>query len=272
MAYEQEEKARLIRRSSKQAIALAMEGRWREAAAANKGIIENCPDDIDAYNRLGRAYMELGDYSLAREAYSRAKELDPYNTIAEKNLRRLAHLKETGAMPEEGFQRVEPQNFVAETGKAGVVSLHRLAPKEVLAEVDAGDKVNLKIVGSDLIVENGRQQYLGQVEPRHSQRLVKLMRGGNSYTATAITLSEDMMAVIIRETYRHPSQEGYLSFPSKGFSSLGPHISDKILRRQIEYDEPVVTGPGYIIAGEDEPEILSGESEEEGNEEEGQGV
>ena len=81
-----------------------------------------------------------------------------------------------------------------------------------------------------------------------------------------------MMAVIIRETYRHPSQEGYLSFPSKGFSSLGPYISDKILRRQIEYDEAVVTGPGYIIAGEDEPEILSGEPEEEGNEEEGQGV
>ena len=107
MLHETEEQVRMIRRSSKQAIALAMEGRWREAVAANKSIIENYPNDVDAYNRLGRAYMELGEYSLARAAYSRTKEIDPYSTIAEKNLRRLAHLKETGTLPEEGFQRVE---------------------------------------------------------------------------------------------------------------------------------------------------------------------
>ena len=272
MLYEREEQARLIRRSSKQAIALAMEGRWREAIAANKGIIENYPNDVDAYNRLGRAYMELGEYSLAREAYSRAKELDPYSTIAEKNLRRLSHLRETGTVSEEGFHRVEPQVFIEETGKAGVVSLYRLAPKEVLAEVDAGDKVNLKIVDSNLIVENRYQQYLGQVEPRHSQRLVRLMRGGNMYTATVISSSEDMMAVIIRETYQHPSQEGQLSFPSKGFGSLRPYVSDKILRRQIEYDEAMATEPGYITASEDETELLSGEPTDEGNEEEEQEV
>jgi len=267
MLYEREEQARLIRRSSKQAIALAMEGRWREAIAANKGIIENYPNDVDAYNRLGRAYMELGEYSLAREAYSRAKELDPYSTIAEKNLRRLSHLRETGTVSEEGFHRVEPQVFIEETGKAGVVSLYRLAAKEVLAEVDAGDKVNLKIVDSNLIVENRYQQYLGQVEPRHSQRLVRLMRGGNMYTATVISSSEDMMAVIIRETYQHPSQEGQLSFPSKGFGSLKPYISDKILRRQIEYDEAVVRDAGYIAAAENDVELLSEEPTDDGNEE-----
>ena len=114
MLYADEEQARLIRRSTKQAIALAMEGRWREAVAANKGILENYPDDVDAFNRLGRAYMELGEYSLAREAYSRAKELDPYNAIAERNLRRLSHLRETGVISGEGFDRVEPQVFIEE--------------------------------------------------------------------------------------------------------------------------------------------------------------
>lgn len=90
MVYENEEQARLIRQSSQQAIALAIAGRWREAVAANKGIIESYPNDVDAYNRLGRAYMELGEHSLAREAYSLAKGLDPYNIIADKNLRRLS--------------------------------------------------------------------------------------------------------------------------------------------------------------------------------------
>jgi tetratricopeptide (TPR) repeat protein len=266
VVYESEEQARLVRRNSKQAIALAMEGRWREAVAANKGIIENYPDDVDAYNRLGRAYMELGEYTRAREAYSRAREIDPYNTIAGKNLRRLSHLREEAAASGEGFQRVEPQVFIEETGKAGVVSLNHLAGKEVLAQVDAGDRVNLRIDDSNLVVEDSRQRYLGRVEPRHSQRLIKLMRGGNMYTATVISSSEDMMAVMVRETYQHPSQEGQLSFPSKGFGSLRPYVSDKILRRQIEYDE--TAEPEYITSDEDEAELLPDESVDEGDQEE----
>jgi len=266
MSYEREEKTRQTWRSSKQAIALAMEGRWREAVAANKGIIEHYPDDIDACNRLGRAYMELGEYTLAREAYSRAKEIDPYSTIADKNLRRLANLKETSAVSGEGFQRVEPQVFIEETGKAGAVRLHHLADKEVLAEVDAGDKVNLKIEDTRLTVENSRRQYLGQVEPKHSQRLIRLMQGGNTYSATVISSSENMLGVIIRELYQHPSQEGQLSFPSKGLGSLRPDVSDKVLRRQIEFDEAAVES-GYTNAGEDETELLSGESINEDDEE-----
>ena len=258
MPHDTEEKARLVRNDSKQAIALAMEGRWREAVAANKSIVENYPDDIDAFNRLGRAHLELGEYTLARAAYSRARELDPYNTIAEKNLRRLSHLGEADVTVEEGFQPVEPQVFIEETGKAGVASLYKLAPQAVLAEVDAGDKVNLRIDGSSLIVENKRHQYLGEVEPRHSQRLVKLMRGGNEYTATVISSSDDMMAIIIREVYQHPSQEGHLSFPSKGFGSLRSYVSDKILRRQLEYGES--SEPDYLVSNEDDTELLDSDT------------
>ena len=271
MSYEREEQARQIWRSSKQAIALAMEGRWCEAVAANKGIIEHYPDDIDAYNRLGRAYMELGEYTLAREAYSRAKEIDPYSTIADKNLRRLANLKESRAVSGEGFQRVEPRLFIEETGKAGAVNLHHLADKEVLAGVDAGDKVNLKIEDTRLTVENSHGRYLGQVDPKHSQRLIRLMQGGNKYSASVISSSENILAVIIREVYQHPSQEGRLSFPSKGLGSIRPYVSDKILRRQIEFDEAAVE-PAYLDTGEDDTEIVSDSSIDEGEGEEGQEV
>jgi len=272
MAYQEEEQVRLRRQSSKLAIALAMQGRWREAVAANRSIIEDFPNDVDAYNRLGKAYMELGEYSQAREAYHRAKELDPYNVIAEKNLRRLSHLGEAAVAEEARFHRVELQHFIEETGKAGVVNLYRLAPKEVLAKVVAGDKVELKAAGSSLIVENGQGQYLGQVEPRHSQRLIKLMEGGNRYTATVISSSEDMMVIIIREVYQHPSLAGQLSFPGKGFDSLRPYISDRMLRRQLEYGEEVAEEPELTIAGGDETELLPEEdadiSDEEDNEEE----
>ncbi len=259
MSYQEEEQVRIRRWGSKQAIALAMQGRWREAVAANKRLIESFPNDVDAYNRLGRAYMELGEYSRAKEAYSRAMELDPYNTIAKKNLHRLSHLGEGMVGSEDAFHRVEPWHFIEETGKAGVVNLYRLAPREILAKMVAGDRLYLKVDGSSLIVQDGRGEYLGQVEPKHGQRLIKLMKGGNKYTATVISSTEEMMTIIIREVYQDPSQEGQLSFPSKGFERIRPYVGDRIFRRELEY-EGVVEEPGYTIVGGDEVELLPEES------------
>jgi len=232
MAYQEEEQAKLRRQRSKQAIALAMQGRWREAVAANQEIIASFPHDVDAYNRLGRAYIELGDYAQAKEAYERAIEIDPYNVIAQKNLRRLPYLGEAGS--EADSDRAEPQYFIEETGKAGVVSLYRLAPPGVLAKMAAGNKAYLKGGGSGLTVENARGEYLGQVETRHAQRLVKLMEGGNQYAAAIVSAAEDRVLVIIREAYQDPSMAGQLSFPPKGGESLRPYLSDKMLRRELE--------------------------------------
>jgi tetratricopeptide (TPR) repeat protein len=266
MSYHEEERTRLRRQSSKQAIALAMEGRWREAVAANKSLVESFPNDIDAYNRLGRAYMELGEYSLSREAYEKAMELDPYNTIAQKNLNRLSRLGETEVSSDDGFYKVEPQQFIEEVGKAGVVNLHRLAPPEILARTVAGSKVNLRIEGPRLIAENNRGEYLGQVEPKHGQRLIRLMEGGNQYVAAVISSTEEAVTVIIREVYQHPSQAGRTSFPSRGPESfqtyVGDRIGDRIIRRKLEDEEALPEESGYAIVGGDEMELLSDESDD----------
>jgi len=224
MAYQEEEQVRLRRQRSKQAIALAMQGRWREAVVANQEIIASFPNDVDAYNRLGKAY-------------ERAVELDPYNIIAQKNLQRLSYLGEAAIGLEADSDRVEPQHFIEETGKAGVVDLYHLAPREILAKMAAGDRVYLKIDGSGLTVENGRGESLGQVEPKHSKRLIKLMEGGNQYSAAIVSSTEDRVTVIIREVYQDPSQAGQLSFPSRGGEGLRPYLSDKMLRRELEYME-----------------------------------
>ena len=266
MTYQEEEQVRLRRQGSKQAIALAMQGRWREAIAVNKNLIESFPSDVDAYNRLGKAYMELGEYSQAREAYERAIEIAPYNTIARKNLRRLAHLGETLVGPERDSHKVEPQHFIEETGKAGEVDLYHLAPPEILATMVAGDRVYLKIDGSSLIVENGRGEYLGQVVPKHGQRLIKLMEGGNEYAAAILSSTEDKISVIIREVYQDPSQVGRPSFPPKGVESLRPYIGDRIIRRELEYEEALPTEPGYTIIGGEEGELLPEESTDIENE------
>jgi len=263
VTYQEEGQVRLRRLRTKQAIALAMQGRWREAVTINKGMVEDFPNDIDAYNRLGRAYMELGDYSLAREAYGRALELDPYNAIAQKNLRRLSLLGERPISSAGDSDTAKPQHFIEETGKAGVVSLYRLPPGAILAAMVAGDKVNLRIRNAGLIVENNSGQYLGEVEPSHGLRLIRLMKGGNEYSAAVVSATEDKVTVIVREIYQHPSQDGQVSFPVRSVGGLQPHVSDRMVRRDFRDGEELVAGTGYtIIGGGEETELLLEETSE----------
>ncbi len=255
MTRDDERLLRLKQQRSKEAIDLAMQARWQEAVDINKEIIESFPEDVDARNRLGRAYMELGQYALAREAYSRTVQQDPYNAIAARNLRRLSDLGESDSAEVE-TDKVEPHHFIEEIGKAGVVTLYELEPKENRARMVAGDKVQLKVEGSVLSVENSRGVYMGKVEPKYAQRLIRLMLGGNQYTASVIKSTMDLMTVIIRETYQHPSQVGKLSFPPKGLEEFRSYVSDKLLKVDEEEDES-----GYTIIGGDEIEVLPEESE-----------
>jgi hypothetical protein len=257
MTRDEEKILRFKQQRSKEAIDLAMQARWQDAVSVNREIIESFPDDVDTYNRLGRAYMELGQYALAKEAYRRAVQLDPYNAIAARNLRRLNDLKDTGSAVID-TERVEPQQFIEEIGKAGVVALHELIPKEDRARLVAGDKVYLKANGSALVVETGRGEYLGKVDPKYGLRLVRLMLGGNQYTASVVKSTADMMTVIIRETYQHPSQAGKLSFPPKGMEEFRPYASDKLLK--LESEEGEEEDSGYTIIGGSEIEVLPDES------------
>jgi len=254
MQREEERLIRLRQQQSKEAIDLAMQGRWREAEAVNREIIEHFPKDVDVYNRLGRAYMELGEYPQAREAYSRAVELDPYNVIAKKNLQRLSYLKEPVRTDGEP-NKLEPRHFIEEIGKAGVVTLRGLASKEVRARMVAGDKVYLKVAGPDLTVENGGGEYLGQVAPKRAQRLIWLMVGGNQYSAAVISSVEDRMTIIIREVYQDPSQAGRLSFPPKGLEEVRPYVGDRVFKLDTE-EEATEGESGYTIVGGEEIEVL----------------
>jgi len=244
---EEEEKARLRQRLSKEAIDLALQGRWEEAEAVNRDIIEKFPSDVEAYNRLGRALTESGDFDRAKEAYFKTLELAPDNAIAKKNLARLTSLSESMATlrsdPQKASsrrtqaRRVALDLFITEMGKAGVVNLHNVASGEVLAKMGFGDQVYLEARGQHLIVASQSGEYLGEVEPRQGLRLIKLMQGGNRYDAAILNVEEDKVQVIIKEVYQHPSQVGRPCFLVKATEHLRTRIKESLLRRGIIADE-----------------------------------
>jgi len=55
-----EEKARLKKQWTDLAIKQAQTSEWEEAVLTNKNILNLFPGEIEAYNRLGKAYSELG--------------------------------------------------------------------------------------------------------------------------------------------------------------------------------------------------------------------
>src|SRR3990170_3681152 len=198
--YQTEEKARIRRQRAEHAVQLALESRWEEAVAANRAILTTFPNDVEAWNRLGKALSELGQYQEAREAYSKSYSLDATNTIAKRNLERLAALVEAEPPPAEPQQRLDPQLFIEETGKTGVTILQRV-DTEVLARMTAGDQVQVTVNANTLFIETMRGEYLGQVEPRLGLRLSKLINGGNQYVAAITRLNNSTCRIIIRETY-----------------------------------------------------------------------
>lgn len=245
-----EDRARLKRVLPERAIALAMQNRWSEAADINRKIIELYPNDADAYNRLGKALMEMGRYRDALATYQRAIELDPNNIIAKKNVERLMHLADkvpaaprqatNGTKPaEREGARINPNIFIEETGKTGLTTLINLAAPEVLLKLAAGDQVELRVNDSLLQVYDESGQLVGTVEARLAKRLIQLVQGGNKYAAAVTTASDSSITIIIRETYQHPSQRGKLSFPPKALptGAYRPYMREGALRYGMDDDD-----------------------------------
>jgi hypothetical protein len=230
-----EDQARVRRVRTEQAVQFAMQSRWDDAITANRAIIAAFPREADAYNRLGKALSEIGKIKEAREAYQQALEIEPTNTIARRNLDRLASMK--GKAEPDRAQQVDTSLFIEEMGKTGVSTL-RPANMKMLATLSAGDEVALKGAGSRLTVETIGGDPIGDVEPKLAIRLNKLIAGGNKYAAAVTGLGEDTVRVIIKETFQDPSQVGRLSFPAgRAGDVVRPYTKESLVRSDMDDED-----------------------------------
>lgn len=241
------ERAKQRRILTDNAIKLATQGKWEEAIQTNRDLIDLSSQDVEAYNRLGKALMELGRYRDARDAYAESVKIDPNNSIAKKNLARLEPLAE--ALPEDGEatrERVDPRIFIEETGKTGHTSLLSLAEAATIARLTTGDQVYFQIEGQALKVLNSRGEHLGELEPRLAVRLLSLMNGGNEYAAAVTSLSGGVK-IIIKEMVQHPSQAGKVSFPARASTgdTFRGYIKGSVIDRDREVDDEAMDADDY---------------------------
>ncbi len=252
-----EEKERLKKQWTDLAIQQALTSQWEEAVITNKNILNLFPHEPDAYNRLGKAFSELGQYTEARQAYSQTLKYSPNNTIAKKNLDRLSLLQEEPVAIHTGAERIDPRLFIEETGKTGTTELINIAPTAILAKVGVGDKVQLHVSGHTLLVRNAAGEDIGQIEPRLANRLINFMEGGNRYAAAILAIEHGQVRLIIREDYQHPGMFGKVSFPSQGGGdTIRAYIKDSMLRYDRDEEEDLGNEDEYYDGGE-EPEEMT---------------
>ena len=235
-----EEKSRLRRQLAEHAINLAMSGNWPEAVEVNRRLIEEIEPDVEAWNRLGKAYAQLGRIADARAAYGAALKIDASNTIAQRNLQRLAAIKEE-AVPSgtADGKRADAAFFIEETGKTVATSIFSDAPKEALARVTVGDMLDMRREGDVVAVTTRSGDRLGVLEGKLSARLIELQAGGNEYAVATVAVHPDKreLRVLVRELRQSPQLAGRVSFPAETTTGFRAYIKGSVIREERLDDE-----------------------------------
>jgi Tetratricopeptide repeat len=231
-----EDRLRQKRSKSEQAISLAMKNRWDEAAQINREILDLFPNEVDAYNRLGKALTELGRYSDARDAYAHAVKLDPLNGIATKNLQRLGKLAAEGSAAP-APSPVDPRLFIEESGKTTLTQLTDLRRTEAAAKLSAGDHLQLARRGNQVVVTDQAGTELGRIEPKLEQDLIRLLDLGNQYSVFVTAANEQVVHVIIRETHRAAAMGNRPSFRPTAAQEVRAYTREGAPRYELEEED-----------------------------------
>jgi tetratricopeptide (TPR) repeat protein len=224
------------RTKSEQAISLAMKNRWEEAAQMNREILDGFPNEVDAYNRLGKALTELGRYAEARDAYAHAVKLDPLNGIASKNLQRLGKLAVEGSAAP-APSPVDPRLFIEESGKTTVTQLTDVRRSEAMAKLSAGDQLQLARRGNQLVVADSAGNDIGRIEPKLEQDLIRLLDLGNQYSIFVTAANEQTVHAIIRETHRSVAMGNRPSFRPSAAQEVRAYVREGAQRFELEEEE-----------------------------------
>ncbi len=234
----QDEKQRIRRKLQEKAIELAAMNRWEEAVETNRQILQ-LGEDPDTYNRLGKALMELGQFTEARDAYQHTLRLNPTNSIARKNVARLDALIargfESGQVTRKARQQVDLRMFITETGRTAITTLIDVPRIPAVDALVTGEKMDFRVEGKTVYVIDADGTVVGRLEPKLGQRLAELINGGNRYVAAIAQADPRQIRLLIRETYQDPSQRNRISFPGK----LGEGAAYVSSLRYEEYEDIV---------------------------------
>jgi tetratricopeptide (TPR) repeat protein len=192
---------------TQQAVNAFKESNWQKAISFNQKIIAIDAQNLGALNRLGIAFLKNGNTTKSKNSFKKVLEIDLYNKIALKNISILKTLAQ------DDLNQQSRDYFVEESTEAKIISLHRLAGKDVLRKLKIGQNLNLKIKNRFINLENKDNIYLGALPEDISARLKKLIEDGNQYSFSVYSISENECRIYVKENLKSGKNSNILSFP-----------------------------------------------------------
>ena len=203
------------------AIQAMLLGDWKNAASLNKDLIDENPKDIDALNRLAYVFTILGKIQEAKSTYRKVLKIDVLNQIAIRNIKKLTEMGPKQIAKSLSSIKGVTNTFLEETGKTKIISLVNTAQPKIIALLTTGQPVVISIKRSKIFVQDQNTQYLGVLPDDIGKRLIKLIKGGNTYTACIKSATEHNVCVFIKETKRISKYKNQPSFPQTDNLNFG---------------------------------------------------
>ncbi len=187
--------------SDQAAINAALAQDWKEAIRINTALLKTDKNNISLLNRLGFAYLQSGQLTLAKKTFQRVIKIDEYNQIAIKNIKKLGSVRQKDLI-KVNKTHLAPLSFLEEPGKTKIVECVNAAPMAVLATVSPGEEVELKARNHVVEARNSANTYLAALPDDLSFRLIKFLAVGNTYQALVKSVGKNTLTLFIREMSR----------------------------------------------------------------------
>jgi len=218
------------------AVKAALNRDWPNAIKYNLEIAKSDPKNPDVLNRLAFAYLQTGKSEEAKKIYERILKIDPFNSIAQKNILKISVLKDIKCRKS---KLISPLEFIEDPGKTKIVQCVNQAPVKILSSIECGDELILKVKNHSIEVRDMDNRYLGALPDDLSFRMIRFIQGNNTYQVIAKTINKNIFCVLIRETGRGKKFANQPSFTNQLTTSTVSCIDSPLT-----HDKPDVTPTG----------------------------
>lgn len=198
---------------NQKAIDLALSCQWEEAVNLNLQLLESDPKNIQYLNRLAKAQFELGKYSECKKIYNQVLEIDPYNAIAQKNLKKISAIKKDSQLKNgSNATAISASLFYEEPGITTLVTLVKVAEPQKLVALSPGSILNLNVKKKGISVTDNFGVYIGALPDDSAYHLMRLIDGGNKYQIIVKSVKSNGVIILVREIFRSKKFRNQPSF------------------------------------------------------------
>ncbi len=195
---------------AQKSISFALCCKWKEAIKSNLEILKTDPEDVEALNRLAKAYFENGEVKKAILISKSVLKIDPINNIALNSLDRFKQKKTSS-------DQIRKTSFIEEPGKTRITTLINLGSESVYSCLSAGDEICLVTHAHKVSATTRDGKYVGKLTDDLSARMRILIKSGKKFQVYIKSTNKNIVKVFIKGES--------ISFPIGGSESLSEFSS-----------------------------------------------